>query len=170
MKALVLAAPAILLAAAAVPVVVSAAGGNNDFDAVVSAVEHRYSARAERVPMMGFVSFCAWVTTGGGVKGMKVAEFDHLPDSPDSGDLEKLVRQALGGDWQPFVVDRSRSGDVSLIYVRPNGGAMRMLIADYEHGELDLVRMEVNGDRLRHWMKDPEGSARHHDYGGSTPD
>jgi hypothetical protein len=42
---------------------------------------------------------------------------------------------------------------------------MRMLITDYEHGELDVVRVEVNADRLKHWMRDPEGSAKRHDYG-----
>lgn len=57
------------------------------------------------------------------------------------------------------------AGNVSIIYVQPNGAAMRMLIADYEHGELDLVRMELNGERLAHWLHDPEGTARRHDYG-----
>ena len=115
--------------------------------------------------MMGFVSLCAHVVTGGGVKGMKIAEFDHLPTAPDPGDLESLVRQTLGGNWQPFVTEHGRDGNVSVIYVQPNGGAMRMLIADYEHGELDLVRMEVNGERLAHWFNDPESSAHRHDYG-----
>jgi hypothetical protein len=43
-----------------------------------------------------------------------------------------------------------------------------MLIADYEHGELDLVRVELNGERLARWVDDPQGSARHHDYGTET--
>ena len=53
------------------------------------------------------------------------------------------------------------------IYVQPNGSAMRMLIADYEHGELDVVRVELNAARLQHWVHDPEGSAKRHDYGGN---
>jgi hypothetical protein len=157
---------------AAIPVVALASSAH-DFDAVVSAVELRYSARAERVPMMGFVNFCAWVATGGGVKGMRVAEIDNLPTAPDSEELQKLVRDSLGPNWQPFVTDREGNGEVSVIYVQPAGGSMRMMIADYENHELDLVRIEINGDRLRHWMKDPDGSAKHHDYGtngNSTPD
>jgi hypothetical protein len=151
--------------AIAVPVTAARAASGHDFDSVVSAVEQRYSAHAERVPMMGFVSLCAHVVTAGGVKGMKIAEFDNLPKAPDSAELEHLVSDALGGSWQRFVTDRSRNGEVSIIYVQPNGAAMRMLIADYEHGELDLVRMELNGERLAHWVHDPEGSARRHDYG-----
>jgi hypothetical protein len=158
--------------AVVLPITVRAASGH-DFDAVVSAVEQRYEAHAEKVPMMGFVNFCAWVATRGGVKGMKIAEFDHLGDVSDSGELEKLVGDSLGDRWERFIVDRQRGGGVDIIYVQPNGSAMRMVIADYEHGELDLVRMEVNADRLQHWMKDPEGSARRHDYGtngSGTPD
>ena len=118
---------------------------------------------------MGLVSFCGWVATRGGVKGLKVAEFDHFAEPANTEELDKLVSDTLGGEWERMVVERERDGSLSLIYVQPDGRAMRMLIADYEHGELDVVRLEVNADRLQHWMHDPEGSARQHDY-GSTPD
>ncbi len=146
------------------------AAGNRDFDAVVSAVEQRYDARAERIPMMGLVSFCGWVATGGGVRGLKIAEFDHFVGPADPADLDKLVNDSLGGEWQRFVAERERNGGMNLIYAQPDGHAMRILIVDYEHGELDVVRVEVNADRLKHWMKDPEGSAKRHDYGAEKPD
>ncbi|HEX4006327.1 MAG TPA: hypothetical protein VHX60_09135 [Acidobacteriaceae bacterium] len=160
----------VVTAAAVVLPVASRAASGPDFDAVVSAVREHYSVRPEHIPMIGFVSLCAHVMTGGGVKGMKIAEFDHLPANPDPADLESLVRTTLGGSWQPFVTDRSRDGELNIIYVQPDGESMRMMIADYEHGELDLVRVEVNGERLAHWVKDPENSARHHDYGTSGHD
>ena len=165
--AALLVAPIATVAAVAAILPWSARAGGPDFDSVVSAVEHQYSVRAERVPLMGFVSFCAHVASHGGVKGMKIAEFEHLA-APDTAQLEGLVRQTLGGSWQPFVTERERNGNISVIYVQPDGHNMRMLIADYEHGELDVVRMEVNGERLAHWVHDPEGSAHRHDYG--SPD
>ncbi|HTW49874.1 MAG TPA: hypothetical protein VMD92_18090 [Acidobacteriaceae bacterium] len=184
MKLATLAISAGLLPVVAAIPFVALASRPHDFDAVVCAVEQRYNAHAQRVPMMGFVSFCAWAATGGGVKGLKIAEFDHLSlaparlmvrgetAAPDSGELESLVRSSLGPGWQPFVTDREGSGEVSVIYVQPVGGSMRMMIADYNNHELDLVRIEINGDRLRHWMKDPDGSAKRHDYStnGNTPD
>jgi hypothetical protein len=168
MRTATVAVGGILLTMATVAVVLpmtARAAGGHDFDAVVSAVEHRYDARAERVPMMGLVSFCARVATRGGVKGMKVAEFDHLTGAADEDELDKLVSESLGGAWERFVAERKRSGEMNLIYAQPDGPAMRMLIVDYEHNELDVVRLEVNADRLRQWMKDPEGSARQRDYG-----
>jgi hypothetical protein len=173
MKIATLVVSAALISAVGVIPLVALASSPHDFDAVVSAVEHRYSARAERVPLMGFVNFCAWVSTGGGVKGMRIAEFDHLPGAPDTEELESLVRTSLGPDWRPFVTDRESNGEVSVIYVQPVGGSMRMMIADYENHELNLVRIEINGNRLRRWMSDPDGSAKHHDYGtngNGTPD
>lgn len=158
-----------VLLAVVLPMTVRAAG-HRDFDAVVSAVEHRYDARAERIPMMGLVSFCGWVATGGSVKGLKIAEFDHFTGPADADDLDKLVNESLGGEWQRFVANRERNGELNLIYAQPDGHAMRMLIVDYEHGELDVVRVEVNADRLRHWIRDPEGSAKRHDYGTERPD
>ena len=152
---------AAVVVAALAPLVARAAAPP-DFDTLVSALEHHYSAHVQRVPLMGFVSFCAWVTTGGGVHGMKVADFEHFSGPSDPAELERFVSDTLGPRWEHFVTNRSRDGELNLIYVQPHGSAMRMMIADYEHGELDLVRMDLNGERLAHWVQDPTGSARGH--------
>lgn len=170
MKILTVALPSILAVTAAavvLPITMRAASGH-DFEDVVSAVQTRYSVKAERVPMMGFVSLCAHVATGGGVKGMKIAEFDNLPKAPEPGEFESLVRVTLGSGWQPFVTERSNSGEVNIIYVQPDGESVRMFIANYEHGELDLVRMELNADRLAKFEDDPAGNARRHNFAISS--
>lgn len=158
----------VAVVAGLLPFVARAASGH-DFDAVVSAVSARYPAHVQEAPMMGLVSFCARVATGDGVKGMKVAEFDNFRSAPDGAELDRLVSDALGSDWQRFVTTRSRNGDTTLIFSQPDGQAMRLLIADYDHGELDLVRIEVNGERMQHWLQNPRGSAHQSDY-GSAPD
>lgn len=155
---------------ALVPVSGCAASGH-DFDAVVSAVETRYPAHVQKVPLMGLISFCARVVTRDGVKGMQVAEFENFRHAPDAAELDRLVSETLGSGWQRFVTEHDRNGDVSLIFSQPDGDAMRLMIADYDHGELDLVRVEVNGKRMQHWLQNPQGSARNHDYGtNAVPD
>jgi len=152
------------------PVAGCAASGH-DFDAVVSAVQTRYPAHVQRVPLMGLVSLCARVVTGGGVKGMQVAEFENFRHAPDPAELDRLVSGTLGSGWQRFVMTRDRNGSVSMIFSQPDGQAMRLMIADYENGELDLVRIEVNGKRMQRWFENPQGSARDHDYGrNAAPD
>ena len=126
----------------------SCAASGNDFDAVVSAVEHRYQVHAQRVPMMGLVSLCAHVATGGGVKGMHIAEFEHLTHIAGTEELSQLVSVSLGDQWQHFITEREGNHKLSVIFVRPEGDGMRMLIAEMDHGELDVIRMELNGQHL----------------------
>ena len=135
---------------------------DHDFDSLVAGVEHRYSVHAQRVPLMSFVSICAMLKTRGGVNELHVAEFDNIRGM-DGTDLDALLRSTLGKDWQPFVTDvegGSRDGDRSVILVRPHGSSMGMLVADYDHGELDLVGMELNGAALAKWLHHPEEQQR----------
>ncbi len=133
-----------------------------DFGSVVSGVEQQYAVHAQRVPLMGFISLCARFGTGGAVKGLRIAEFDHLSLTAGNDRLVELVRSQLDAQWQPFVTSRDKDGaEQTVIFVKPAGHALRFLIADYEHGELDIVRMELNGEMLAKWMHDPRGEAHH---------
>jgi len=106
--------------------------------------------------MMSIVSLCARFATHGNVKGLRVVEFDNFKASLNVSELTSLVRHSLGPEWQPFISEQDKqSGSQSIIFVRQKGGALRMLIADYDHDELDVVRMELSGDALAKWMKDP---------------
>jgi hypothetical protein len=129
---------------------------DRDFDGLVAAVAHRYDAHATQIPMMSVVSLCARFATHRGVKDLRVVEFDDFKAALDVSDLTSLVRNSLGPEWQPFINEQDKqSGNQSIIFVRPKGGALRMVIADYDHHELDVVRMELSGDALAKWMKDP---------------
>jgi hypothetical protein len=154
--------PAVAVVILALAPLAAHAASNNDFDSVVSALEQRYAAHAQHMPMIGLVSLCARAATDGGVKNMRVTEFDNIPKLADTSELEQLLSTTLGDEWQRFVTTREANGAVSLIFVRPNGAAMRMLIADYQNGELDLVRVELNGQRLKLWMHNPHDAAHHH--------
>jgi hypothetical protein len=130
------------------------------FDGLVSGIEQSYDAHATRVPIMSLASLCARVATHGGVKGLRVVEFDNIKISPGLPDLTSLVHRSLGPEWEPFVQERDRQGESqSVIFVRPAGEAMRMVIADYDHGELDVIRMELSGDALARWLKNPQSEA-----------
>lgn len=148
-----------LMAASVLLVSTGCSAADHDFNSVVSAVEHKYSVHAQRVPLMGLVSMCASLKTRGGVRSLRVAEFDNVRGL-DGKDLYPLLRSRLGDEWQPLVTEvsggQNRNGDQSVILVRPNGSSMGMMIADYDHGELDLVGMEMNGAALSKWLHDPE--------------
>lgn len=134
---------------------------DHDFDSVVAGVEHRYSAHVQHIPLMAVASFCTHLYTHGGVNDIHIAEFDGLL-GVDAVELSTQMQSELGNEWQPFLTEREQGTDSSdaehtVIFARPHGHAMRMLIADYEHGKLDLIRIDVNGASLSKWIQQQHG-------------
>src|SRR5271170_4140426 len=98
---------------------------DREFDGLVSEVAHRYDAHPTRIPMMSFVSLCARFATHGGVKGLRVVEFDDVKATVDVSELASLVRNHLGAEWQPFIQEHGKQGESeSIIFVREKGDAM----------------------------------------------
>lgn len=135
---------------------------SHGFDAAVSAIQQQYHPRQQHIPLQWFASLCATLSTGGGVRHMRVANFEHVNGLTSPDDLAALLTSRLSPDWHQMVLTRHTPEDFNLVYVRPQGDAMRMLVATYDHGELDLVRMDLNGRRLAHFVQDPAHTATHH--------
>ena len=152
--------PAFLLAA-------SGTGRGQGFDAIVSTIELRYHAHATRIPFMGLISGIAHISTHGGVRGIHVAEFEHFRqdgDEPiDGAEFNALIEQHVGHDWQRMIRETSREHDgkraeQTLIYVRPDGEKVSMLIVDLDSNDLDVVQVSVDPDHLLEQMEEH----RHH--------
>ena len=79
--------------ALAVPVVVLANGVQGGFDQVVSSIESRYHVHADRIPLLGLVSFVARASTHDGVRSMHVAEIEDFNGDVDGEELNKLVAE-----------------------------------------------------------------------------
>jgi hypothetical protein len=95
---------------------------DRDFDGLVSEVAHRYDAHATRIPMMSLVSLCARFATRGGVKGLRVVEFDDVKATLDVSELSSLVRNHLGPEWQPFINEHGKQGKSQVHHFRSRKG------------------------------------------------
>ncbi len=112
---------------------------------------------------------CARAATRGGVKDMRIAEFDHIGEI-DADGLDSLVRSQLGAQWQHMVTERATArAELSVIFVQPTDQSRRMFIANYDHGHLDLVRMDLNGSALASWMRNPQAHMATLHLGHSHP-
>ena len=160
--------PAFLLAA-------SGTGRGQGFDAIVSTIELRYHAHATRIPFMGLISGIAHISTHGGVRGIHVAEFEHFRhdgDEPiDGAEFNALIEQHVGHDWQRMIRETSREHDgkraeQTLIYVRPDGEKVSMLIVDLDSNDLDVVQVSVDPDHLLEQM---EEHRHHHGHNDANP-
>ena len=128
------------------------------FDTLRRALDGELHRQGKGVPMMWAVSLAARGFTGGGVRGLRVVQYEGLPEEAfaDRVALEQTVRRELGAEWSPMVRERSE-GETSLVYVQPAGKNVRMIVMDLEGRELNLVRMELSPEALARWEREHAG-------------
>lgn len=137
----------ILYTALLCPGMAFAARADLGFNGVVSSIEGQYHVRATHVPMMGFVNFMAFTCSGGGVRGMKVVEFDNF--SADADALHRMVQEKLGEGWSPVVREHDRKqNEETFIFMHPDGKRLSLLVLDLEKNELDMVKLSI---KASHW-------------------
>jgi hypothetical protein len=135
-----------------------------DFDGLVQSIADRYQIHGRSVPMMWLVNLCARSVTDGGVRGMKVVEFEDVPKWGDSdrAGLGDLVKKRLSTRWSPMVREHETDGGDSFVYVQgdADGKHTRMIVVDLDGGDtsrdLDMVRMTLNPEQLAKWVKEQD--------------
>ena len=151
----------ICFVALAVPVVVLASGAEGGFDGVVSSIESRYHVHAQRIPFLGLISFISHKATNGGVNGMHVAEIDDFRADVDGEELNKMVEQKLGAEWERVIRETSRKGNSqTLVYMHPEGPRMGLFVLDLDGQEMDVVQVSVDPKHLNESL----GKYEHHHH------
>ena len=140
---------------------------HRDFDALRRGLEEHYHAHATHIPMQGLIGVIARISTHGSVRELHVAEFDDLSANIDAAEMKSFAESRMGGDWKRIVVETSRDGgELSLIYVRPEGDHLGMMVLDLDNGELNMVEMSMNPARLAKQIARWENHSR----GRKTPE
>jgi len=152
----------ICFVALAVPVVVLANGAQGGFDGVVSSIESRYHVHAQRIPFLGLISLISHKATNGGVNGVHVAEIDDFNADVDGEELNKMVEQKLGAEWERVIRETSRKGNgQTMIYMHPEGPRMGLFVLDLDGNEMDVVQVSVDPSHLSENI----GKYEHHHHG-----
>ncbi|HWG19867.1 MAG TPA: hypothetical protein VG225_04990 [Terracidiphilus sp.] len=132
-----------------VPVAVLAGGGQGGFDGLVRSIETRYHVHADRVPFLGLISLASRHATNGGVSNLHVAEFDDFSASINGEELNAMVEQKLGAEWQRVIRETSHNGrSQTLIFMHPEGSRMGLFVLDADGHELDVVQLSVDPAHL----------------------
>lgn len=151
--------PAILLAMGGM--------GGGGFDPVVHSIESRYHVHANKIPFMGLVSGIAHIATHGGVGGLHVAEIEHFDEEVDGAELNAIVEQHVGKGWGRMIRETTKGGsEQTLIYTKPEGDRMAMLIVDLDGHEMDVVQVSVDPNHIDDDMS--PFHHRHHQYTGGS--
>jgi hypothetical protein len=139
----------ICFVALAVPVVVLASGAQGGFDGVVSSIETRYHVHAQRIPFLGLISLISHKATNGGVNGMHVAEIEDFHADVDGDELNRMVQQKLGSEWERVIRESSRKDNCqTMIYMHPEGQRMGLFVLDLDGHEMNVVQVSVDPNHL----------------------
>lgn len=157
----------ICFVALAVPVVVLASGAQGGFDGVVSSIETKYHVHAQRIPFLGLISLISHKATNGGVNGMHVAEIEDFHADVDGDELNKIVEQKLGSQWERVIRETSRKGNSqTMIYMHPEGQRMGLFVLDLDGREMNVVQVSVDPNHLSENI----GKYAHHHGDGDHDD
>jgi hypothetical protein len=149
-----------------IPVAVLASGGEGGFNGVVRSLELKYHAHATRIPFMGLISFISRRATEGGVSNVHVAEFEDFREAMDGEELNNMVEQKLGPEWERVIRETSRyGGEQTLIFMHPEGSRMGLFVLDASGHDLDVVQVSVDPAHLNDKLNEYQHHSHHHDEG-----
>jgi hypothetical protein len=141
-----------------------AAAADHDVDALVGAIEREYGLHHTNLPWIARAAMKPALWGKGVSLNLKLFEDQPLPESASVEIIDRLTGKSLDPSWCPFIRAHSRrDGERTVIYVKPEGKHLLMLIVSAERRDTTVVKMKVNASDARNWMEDPEGmSARKH--------
>jgi hypothetical protein len=134
-----------------------------DFKALTGAIESHFNVKREEIPMMGLVKFIAHTASAGNLNGLELANFEGLEYSENNArEFANIVSRILDDNWRPMIrVQSRRSGEYTSVWVRGDKGQWRMMIANLERNEANVIELKVNADDLLKWVRDPEHAGDH---------
>lgn len=132
-----------------------AGAADTELNAVVSAIEKVYGIRRTHLPWVARFAAKPAMWGSGARMEFEVFEDQGLPLSRTS-DLGEVTGKALGPEWRPFLRSESRrNGERAVIYVRPEGNRLLMMIVAAERDETSVVKLRLDTSRAQEWIDDP---------------
>lgn len=136
--------------------------GATEFDGMVADLEGATHVHHTHIPLMGLVGFCARMYTHGGVRGLHVATLENVGDKLPQERFGELMASRFGEGWLRMISEQDfDSHEFTLIYTRPAGKQMEMMIASLEQNEIALVSMKLDPKSLQEFVR----HSREHHHG-----
>lgn len=131
----------------------------SEFDWMVREFARESGARQMHIPFFGLARFIVAVGHPAGTSELRLAIFEHPVIR--SEDFSRLADSTVGVSWQPIVRVRSKNGESSNIYVRPEGKHLQLLIATLDKDEAVFVQLRILPDKLIQFV-DEQKQKHHH--------
>ena len=119
-----------------------------DFGSIERALTARLGSPTT-IPLMGIVRLVTWVAHPEGVHDFQLAVYEGPRRGVDSLEIERIVAREIPRGFSPLVRTRARNGEWTLIYARPSGNRVELVIVAHDHGDGDTTLLRVDLDAVK---------------------
>jgi hypothetical protein len=124
----------------------------SDFDWLVREFSRESGAKQVHIPFFGLARFAVAVAHPAGASSLRLAIFER-------GDLEgprfsALTDMAVGDSWKPVIRVRSRNGESTNIYERPDGKHLNLLVTTLDGSDATFVEVRIQPETLIRFVDD----------------
>ncbi|HYG99069.1 MAG TPA: hypothetical protein VD837_08050 [Terriglobales bacterium] len=133
-----------------------ALAADSNVAAVVNAIERTYGMKHTHLPWIARAAIKPAMWGSGASMKFEVFEDQKLPSSVSVEELGKLASTVLGPDWKVFIRASSvRGKERTVIYVKPDGKHLLMMIVAAERDETAVMKLRLNPEQAQKWMDEP---------------
>src|ERR1051325_9100345 len=126
-----------------------------DFNSIERALTVRLG-KPTYIPLLGLVRLGTWVVHPKGVHDIQLAVYEGPRNGFDSAEIERIVSREVPKGYSPLVRTRARNGECALIYARPRGDRVELLVVAHDAGDGDTTLIRVDVDAVRVAKEDGE--------------
>jgi hypothetical protein len=135
----------------------------DSFGALVRTIKSQDDVEVTTPPMMWLARLVVKAAKPEGVEDVRLAMFEGRGLSRVAGDesFGKLLQKVADQGWSPMVKVRSRkSGELTAVHVRQDGGRLSLLVVTIDRREGVIVQATVKPETFSRWFDEPRQIAR----------
>ena len=125
-----------------------------DFRSIADRIEDDYHLNRTWIPFLGIGRLFVRAAKPEGIHDLQLAVFED--QRARFVDVSAILADEIGPEWQPMIRARSR-GEETVIYARPSGKVMRLLIVARESDELVVMEVAMDPRKFTESMREPDG-------------
>ena len=133
-------------------------GKTSEYDKIVSHLKSKYKAKKVSLGFVWLARAAVKVIRPAGVKSFNITLFKDLKFSKETLDLEMqdALKNSFSPDWNSVFRVRSRDGQQAYMYMREDGGNVKITLVTIDTENAAVIRATFSPDKLAEFINDPK--------------
>lgn len=129
----------------------------SEYDKIVSHLKTKYRAKKVSLGFVWLARAAVKLVRPAGVKSFNVTLFKDLKFSRETLDTEmqNALKNSFSSDWSPVFRVRSREGQQAYMYMREDGGNVKITLVTIETENAAVIRATFSPEKLAEFINDP---------------